>query len=93
MAKLIGTIRITPNAGNETTKPHFEVTFVPFAGRLETRAVKLGTYDDLVSFLVNIRLSEDEASRWAGKARSEGTVLIAGIERHDTLLREIGLLA
>ena len=55
--------------------------------------MKLATYDDLVAFLIDIRLSEDEASRWAGKARSEGTVLIAGIERTEALLKENGLLA
>ena len=93
MAKLIGTIRITPNPGNETTRPHFEVSFVPYAGHLDTKAVKVSSYEDLVAFLLEIRLSEDEASRWAGKARSEGTVLIAGIERSESQLKESGLLA
>jgi hypothetical protein len=91
-AKLIGTIRITPKAGDSTTKPHFEVMFVPFAGRLNTKPVLVNTHEDLVSFLMEIRIPEDEASRWAGRARGEGVVLITGIERTETQLKESGLL-
>jgi hypothetical protein len=93
MVKLIGTIRITPNHGSEAVSPHFEVTFVPYSGRLDTKPVKLASFEELVAFLQEIRLSEDEASRWAGKARSEGVVLIAGIERTESQLKESGLLA
>jgi hypothetical protein len=92
-AKVTGTIRITPKAGDETTKPHFEVMFVPFAGRLNTKAVSVNTHEDLVAFLMEIRLSEDDASRWAGRARGEGVVLITGIERTEAQLKESGLLA
>jgi hypothetical protein len=92
-AKLNGTIRITPKAGDGSTKPHFEVTFVPYAGRLNTKAVCVNTHEDLVAFLMEIRLPEDEASRWAGRARGEGVVIISGIERTESQLKESGLLA
>ena len=93
MAKLMGTIRITPNAGDEKTRPHFEIVFLPYAGRLSTQTVRVATLDELVAFLTDIKISEDEASRWAGKARGEGVVLISGIERTESQLRESGLLA
>ena len=93
MAKLMGTIRITPNAGNETSKPHFEIVFVPYHGRFNTPTVKVSTHDDLVQFLMDIKISEDEAARWAGKARSQGVVLISGVERTEAQLRESGLIS
>ena len=93
MQKLIGTIRITPQAGSETERPHFDVVFVPYHGRLNTQIVKVTTHDDLVSFLMEIKLGEDEAARWAGKARSQGVVLISGVERTEAQLRESGLIA
>jgi hypothetical protein len=93
MTKLIGTIRITPNPGNETTRPHFEVVFVPYAGRLNTRVVRVHSHEELVALLMEIKISEDEASRWAGRARGEGSVLISGIERTEAQLRDSGLLA
>ena len=93
MAKLIGNIRITAVVGSEGTLPHFEVVFVPYSGRLNTRTVSLATYDDLVAFLTEIRISEDEATRWAGRVRTGGVVLIPNVERNDSLLRENGLLA
>jgi len=40
-----------------------------------------------------LKFGEDDATRWAGKARSQGVVLINSFERTDTLLREKGLLA
>ena len=93
MAKLIGNIRITASAGSEGTPPHFEIVFVPYSGRLNTKTVSVPTYDDLVAFLIEIRISEDEATRWAGRVRTGGVVLIPNIERNDSLLRENGLLA
>jgi len=93
MMKLIGTIRITPNPGSETERPHFEVVFVPYHGHLNTQVVRVTTHEELVNFLMEARISEDEAARWAGKARSQGVVLIAGIERTEAQLRECGLLA
>jgi hypothetical protein len=93
MTKLIGTIRITPNPGNETTRPHFEVVFVPYAGRLNTQVVRVHSHEELVALLMEIKISEDEASRWAGRARGEGSVLISGIERTEAQLRDSGLLA
>jgi hypothetical protein len=92
MAKLTGNLRITANPGSEGVKPHFEVVFVPYAGRLNTRPAKPGSYDDLVALLTELKFSEDEATRWAGKARSQGLILIASVERTDSLLRENGLL-
>jgi hypothetical protein len=55
--------------------------------------VRVNTHEDLVAFLMEIRLPEDEASRWAGRARGEGSVLISGIERTEAQLKESGLLA
>lgn len=92
-AKVIGTIRIAPNAGDASTKPHYEISFVPFAGRLNTKIVRVNTHEDLVAFLIEMRLPEDEASRWAGRARGEGVVLITGVERTEAILKDNGLLA
>ena len=89
----MGTIRITPNAGSDTIKPHFEVIFVPYHGRFITPTLKMATHDELVQFLMDIKISEDEAARWAGKARSQGVVLISGVERTEAQLRESGLIA
>ena len=92
MMKLIGTIRIQPDPGSETVKPNFAIDFLPYAGRLNTKTVHVTTYDELVQFLIDIRISEDEASRWAGKARAQGVILISGIERTEAQLRDSGLL-
>jgi hypothetical protein len=91
MKKLIGNIRITPNPGTETLGPHFEVGFVPYVGKLNAPPVRVSSHDDLVAFLINIKLSEDEASRWAGRARGD-VVLIPSVERTEELLKENGLL-
>jgi hypothetical protein len=91
MKKLIGNIRITPNAGTETMGPHFEVVFVPYVGRINAQTVRVSSHDDLVAFLIGIKLSEDEASRWAGRARGD-VVLIPSVERTEDLLKENGLL-
>jgi hypothetical protein len=93
MAKLTGNLRITANPGSEGIKPHFEVVFVPYAGRLNTKPAKPANYDELVTLLSELKFSEDDATRWAGKARSQGVVLISSFERNDSLLREFGLLA
>lgn len=92
MKKLIGNIRITPNSGTETIGPHFEVLFVPYVGRLNTQTVRISSHDDLVAFLIGIKISEDEASRWAGRARGD-VVLIPSVERSEELLKENGLIA
>jgi hypothetical protein len=68
------------------------VVFIPYAGRLNTKPAKANNHDDLVSLLTDLKLSEDEASKWAGRARSQGIVLIPSFERTDTQLREMGLL-
>jgi hypothetical protein len=93
MAKLIGNLRITAKPASEGTKAHFELVFLPYAGRLNTRPAQANSYDDLVTFLQDLRFGEDEATRWAGKARAQGVIIIDSVERTDALLREKGLLA
>ena len=92
MAKLIGNLRVTAVPAKEGVKAHFEVVFMPYAGRLNTRPATANTYDELVSLLSDLKFSEDESMRWAGKARAQGLILIDRFERADTLLREKGLL-
>jgi hypothetical protein len=93
MAKVTGNIRINANPDSTGVVAHFEVLFVPYAGRLNTKPVRLTNLDDLVTLLMNLKISEDEATRWAGKARMQGVVLIAGVERTELQLKENGLLA
>jgi hypothetical protein len=93
MAKLIGNLRITAVPASEGVRGHFEVMFVPYAGRHNTKPAKAHSYDELVALLTELKFSEDDSTRWAGKARSQGVVLIDSFERADTLLREKGLLA
>ena len=93
MAKLIGNLRITARPAAEGAKAHFELVFLPYAGRLNTRPAQAASYDELVSFLQDLKFGEDEATRWAGKARSQGVIIIDSFERTDTLLREKGLIA
>jgi hypothetical protein len=92
MAKLMGNLRITAVPASEGNRPHFEVVFVPYAGRLNTKAASANSYDELVSLLMDLKFSEDDSTRWAGKARSQGLILIDSVERTDALLRERGLL-
>lgn len=93
MAKLVGNLRITAKPASEGSKPHFEVMFVPYAGRLNTRPAIAENYDALVALLQDLRIGEDDATRWAGRARSQGIILIDSFERPDAFLREKGLLA
>lgn len=93
MAKLMGNLRITVIPGSEGVRPHFELVFVPYAGRLNTRPVSAANYDELVALLINLKFSEDDATRWAGKARSQGLILIDSFERTDAMLRENQFLA
>ncbi|HET6206610.1 MAG TPA: hypothetical protein VFD98_07365 [Terracidiphilus sp.] len=93
MAKLIGNLRITARPAVEGAKAHFELVFLPYAGRLNTRPAQAASYDDLVSLLQDLKFGEDEATRWAGKARSQGVIIIDSFERTDALLREKGLIA
>jgi hypothetical protein len=92
MAKLTGNLRITASPGSEGVRPYFEVVFLPYAGRLNTKPAKADNYDDLVALLTELKFGEDEATRWAGKARSQGVVLISSFERTDSQLRDNGLL-
>jgi hypothetical protein len=93
VAKLTGNLRITAVPASEGKRAYYEVMFVPYAGRLATKPVQAASFDDLVTVLSELKLSEDDAMRWAGKVRSQGVVLIASVERTDTLLRECGLLS
>jgi len=93
MPKVVGNLRITAVPAKEGVRSHFELIFLPYAGRLNTRPAIANTYDDLVSLLQELKLSEDDATQWAGKARSQGLILIDSFERNDALLRENGLLA
>ena len=91
MKKLIGTVRITPNPGDGNTLPHFDVDFQPYSGKLNTPTVQVSTHDELVQFLISLKISEDEAGRWAGRAKGS-VVLIPSIERTEEFLKESGLL-
>jgi hypothetical protein len=93
MAKLVGNLRITAIPASAGAKAHFEVVFLPYAGRHNTKPATAETYDDLVALLMDLRFSEDDSTRWAGKARSQGLILIDSFERNDGLLREKGLIA
>jgi hypothetical protein len=93
MAKVIGNLRITAKPAAEGVKAHFEVVFLPYAGRFNTRPAKANTYDELVSLLQDLKFGEDDATRYAGKARAQGVIIIDSFERVDTLLKEKGLLA
>ena len=93
MAKLMGNLRITAVPASEGVRPHFDVVFLPYAGRLNTKPATATNYDELVALLMELKFSEDDSTRWAGKARSQGLILIDSVERTDALLREKGLLA
>jgi hypothetical protein len=93
MAKVIGNLRITAKPAAEGVKAHFEVFFLPYAGRHNTLPAKASSYDELVSLLQDLKFSEDDATRHAGKARAQGVIIIPSFERADTLLKEKGLLA
>jgi hypothetical protein len=93
MAKLMGNLQIKVSPGPEGQRPHFEVIFVPYAGRLNTKPALVNSHDELVSLLTDLKLSEDDAQKWAGRARSQGVVLIPSFERTDVHLKEMGLLA
>jgi hypothetical protein len=92
MSKLMGTIRITPNPGSTGVPAHFEIVFVPYHGRLDALTVRVNSHEELTAYLMSIKISEDEAAKWAGKARSLGLVLISGFERSEAQLRDYGLL-
>ncbi len=93
MAKVTGNLRITATPGSGTEQPYFEIVFVPYVGRLNTIPAKVRNYDDLVTLLIDLKISEDDSARWAGKARSQGVILIPSIERTEIFLKENGLLA
>lgn len=92
MTKLNGNLRIARSVEAEKSRPHFEVSFVPYLGRVKTQLVKLHSQDDVVEFLMKVKISEDESARWAGKAQSEGIVLIPNVQLTEDQLRENGLI-
>jgi hypothetical protein len=91
MKKLIGNLRVRPNPGSESLGPHYEIDFMPYSGKLNTQTVRVNSYDDLVAFLIEFKVKEDEASRWAGQARNS-LILIPSVERTEEQLKESGLL-
>jgi len=92
MTKLKGNVRITTKNELGTPGPVFSISFVPYHGRIKGLDVRITRHDELVQYLTSIRLSDDQASLWAGRARSEGVVLIPEIERSEAQLREYGLM-
>lgn len=93
MAKLTGNLQITAQPASEGERAHYEVVFIPYTGRLNTTRAKVNNLEDLVTLLIELKISEDEASKWAGRVRAQGIVLISSFERTDNLLKEMGLLA
>ncbi len=92
MTKLKGTIRITSSAESEKSRPHFDAAFLPYAGRLNTQVLRLPNEDELVEFLMRLKISEDDSARWAGKAKSEGIILIPEIQVTEEQLKNNGLI-
>ena len=92
MARLIGNLRISAVPDSEGRKPHYAVEFLPFAGHLQTQPVTAQSFDDLVALLIELKIEEDEAARYAGRIRTQGTILVPGFERTDSFLKEQKLL-
>jgi hypothetical protein len=92
MKKLIGNLRVRPSPGSGSLGPHYEIDFIPYSGKVNGQTVRVTTYDDLVEFLINLRLKEDEATGWAGRARND-VILISSLERTEDQLRDSGLLS
>lgn len=92
MAKLIGNLRISAVPASEGRKSHYAVEFLPFTGRLQTQPSTAQSFDDLVALLIELRIEEDEAKRYAGRIRTQGTILVPNFERTDSFLKEQKLL-
>ena len=92
MTKLKGTIRVTSSVQSEKSRPFFDASFLPYAGRLNTQVLRLVNEDELVEFLMRLKISEDDSARWAGKAKSEGIILIPEIQVTEEQLKNNGLL-
>lgn len=88
MTKLQGTIRITRSPEFEKSRPHFDVSFVPYHGRMNAQIVRVPNQDELVELLMRLKISEDDSARWAGKAASEGVVLIPNVQLTDNQLKD-----
>ena len=93
MAKLIGNLSISAVPGSEGRKPHYAVEFIPFTRNLQTHPATAQGFDDLVELLIELRFEEDEAKSYAGRIRTQGTVLVPNFERTDNLLKELKLLS
>jgi hypothetical protein len=93
VTKLQGNIRITRSPESEKSRPHFDVSFVPYHGRMNAQVVRVPNQDELVEFLMRLKISEDDSARWAGKAASEGVVLIPNIQLTDIQLKDSQLVA
>lgn len=92
MTKLKGNVRIVYTAPTEKTKPVFEIRFVPYAGRLNAPARQIQDEPDLVDLLLLLGLTDDDASRWVGKVKVEGLVLIPEVQSTEQKLKEGGLV-
>jgi hypothetical protein len=92
MAKLIGNLRIFTVPASEGVTAHFAVEFIPYSGRLRTQPVTAQNHEELVALLTELKFDEDEASRWAGRIRTQGMVLVSSFERTDAFLKEHNLL-
>lgn len=92
MTKLQGNIRVTRSAESEKSRPHFDVSFMPYHGRLNAQIVRVPNQDELVEFLMGLKISEDDSALWAGKAASQGVVLIPNVQLTDTQLKDNGLV-
>jgi hypothetical protein len=92
MTKLKGNIRISTKHEPGSPVPVFTISFVPYYGKIKSLEVRLTRHDELVQYLIGIRIGDDQASLWAGRARSEGIVLIPEIERSEAQLKEYGLM-
>ena len=93
MAKLIGNLSISAVPGSEGRKPHYAVEFIPFTRNLQTQPATAQGFDDLVELLIELRFDEDEAKGYAGRIRTQGTILVPNFERTDSLLKELKLLS
>jgi hypothetical protein len=92
VTKLKGNVRIAYTAPSEKAKPVFEVHFAPYVSRLKTQPIQFRDEADLVDFLFRIKVSDDDVSRWVGKVKVEGLVLIPEIQLTEQQLRENGLV-
>jgi hypothetical protein len=92
VTKLKGTIRITSSQESEWAIRYYDVSFIPYHGRLKTQVMRFANAEELVEFLVRIKVGEDDSVRWAGKVKQEGLVLIPDIQLAEDELKGAGLI-